>query len=182
MAIVRSRNAPSSGPEVIGKALRDLAATRDDRFWTLGGNKLNLWQPFPVYRLDMKTFRRPEDIDKAEMFGWRYLVEDPHDQGAGFADVKVSGGSAQFTSFSKNKNAYRLIEAAHLAQAVAEKKDAAYEARILEIPQVYVSAIWLAGPESIFIPYIDRTKLFDPHASVQVRTAEYLFNISRSPS
>jgi hypothetical protein len=131
--------------------------------------------------LDLKRFRRPEDIENAEMFGWRYLFEDPYDHGVGFADVRVSGGSARFTSLSKNKNAGRLTEAAHLAQAIAEKSDANYEARILEIPQIYVSAIWLAGPKSILIPYIDRTTLFAPDASVQIRSAEYLLNLGRSP-
>jgi hypothetical protein len=177
MAIVGALNAPEKGPEIIERALRDLyvPSSKDG----LGGGKLELSQPFPVYRLDLKRLKSARDIANAELFGWRYLVEHPRSDGVGYADVKTSAEGAQFTSFSKQSiNVYRLMEAAHLAQQVAEESNTNYEARILEIPQIYFSSIWLAGAKSILIPYIDRTTLFASDASVKAHPVEYLMNLT----
>ncbi len=136
-----------------------------------GGAAINLSQPLPVYRLGLDDIDDEHCIDKAVEIGWRYLIEPAGGVGgAGFADVRpAQGGEFKFTSLSQNANADRLLEAAHLAQQIGEGSAAEYEARILDVPAVYISAIWLAAPTPVFIPYIDPAHLGQPGAKVRVQ-------------
>ena len=174
MAIVRTRQPPQSGPGLIGKALSDLAG-HPDRAASMamaGGAAINLSQPLPVYRLGLEDIVDEHCLDKAVEIGWRYLIEPAVGGagGAGYADVReVQGGDFKFTSLSKNANADRLLAAAHLAQEVGEGSAVEYEARILDVPAVYIAAIWLAAPTPVFIPYIDPAHLGQPGAVVKVQ-------------
>lgn len=152
---------------VIHRALGDLRA-RPTSELALGGAEINLSQPIPVYRLGLDDLTGPDSLGKAVQVGWRYLLENVAGGGAGYADVKETPESnAKFSSLSQNRNAERLMEAAHLAQKVADEIPGDCEARILDVPAVYTSAVWLECPTRIFIPYIS-PKLAREGASVQV--------------
>jgi hypothetical protein len=176
MAIVQSRKPPHTATKAIGRALLDLRG-RPDHADQFGGAELNLSQPLPVYRLGLEDIEGPESIAKAKHIGWRYLIE-PADGGAvAYADVKeTGGGDARFTSLSRNRNAERLMEAAQLAEKIAKELPGDCEARILDVPAIYISAIWLTGNKQIFIPYIDGKKLAPAEAPVRVEPhfPEYL--------
>jgi len=159
MAIVRQRQPPATGPQLVGRALSDLGG-HPDRASLLGGAAINLSQPLPVYRLGLEDIDDEKCIEKAVEVGWRYLIEPAGGGGAGYADVrKAPDGNFKFTSLSKNANADRLLEAAHLAQQVGEESAVEYDARILDVPALYISAIWLAAPTPVFVPYIDPARL-----------------------
>jgi hypothetical protein len=179
MAIVRSRQPPATGPRLVGKALRDLGG-HPDRAAALGmagGAAINLSQPLPVFRLGLDDIVDEHCLDKAVEVGWRYLIESAAGGGAGYADVRqVQSGDFKFASLSKNANADRLLEAAHLAQQVGAGSSVEYEARILDVPAVYVSAIWLAAATPVFIPYIDPAHLGQPGATVRVQS-DFLKNL-----
>ena len=154
MAIVQKQQAPQLGPTVISRALQDLRAPINAEF-ALGGAQLKISQPLPVYRLGLEHVLRPDLLKRAVHTGWRYLLEGTAGGSVGYADVKEpKGGVAKFSSLSHNKNANRLMEAAHLAQKIAAGLSDDYEARVLDISALYTSAIWLDGRSPIFIPYI----------------------------
>jgi hypothetical protein len=179
MAIVRTRQPPATGPGLIGKALRDLGGHPDRAGLAMaGGAAINLSQPLPVYRLGLDDIDDEHCIDKAVEIGWRYLIEPAGGVGgAGFADVRqAQGGEFKFTSLSQNANADRLLEAAHLAQQIGEGPAVEYEARILDVPAVYISAIWLAASTPVFIPYVDPANLAQPGAKVRVQP-DFLKNL-----
>jgi hypothetical protein len=171
MAIVRSRQPPATGPALVGKALIDLGAHPDlAGMATAGRAGVNLSQPLPVYRLGLSDIDDEHCLDKAVEVGWRYLIEPAGGGGAGYADVRpAQGGDFKFASLSQNANADRLLEAAHLAQQVGDGSAVEYEARILDVPAVYIAAIWLAAPTPVFIPYIDPAHLGQPGAVVKVQ-------------
>jgi len=54
--------------------------------------------------------------------------------------------------------ASRLAEAAELAAKHYEAGPAAYEARVLEIPSLYMSALWLHGHRDVFFPFLEGTQ------------------------
>jgi hypothetical protein len=165
MAIVQKQNPPTAGRNIIGKALRDLWG-RPDRRGALGGAVVSLSEPLPLYSLRLDDIDKPESISRAKPIGWRYLVENP--QGVAYADL-VAGpdGGEAFASLSRNQNAERLSQAAHLAESVAIGLSDC-EARILDIPALNISAVWLAGAQWKFIPYIDLEKLGKPDAKISV--------------
>jgi hypothetical protein len=154
VAIVQKQHPPKMGAIAISRALGDLRALPSSKM-ALGGAHLNLSQPLPLYRLGLDELIQPDALSRAVHVGWRYLMEGMAGGGAGYADVKdIGGGSAKFSSLSRNRNADRLMEAAHLAQDVAKSLPNDCEARILDVPTLYTSAIWLTGPLPVFIPYI----------------------------
>jgi hypothetical protein len=171
MAIVRTRQPPLTGPQLIGKALRDLGSHPDRAAaLAMAGGGINLSQPIPVYRLGLDDIDDEHCIDKAVEVGWRYLLEPAAGGGAGYADVRPEqGGDFKFTSLSRNANADRLLQAAHLAQQVGEGSTVAYEPRILDVPALYIAAVWLAAPAPVFIPYIDPAHLGQPGAEVRAQ-------------
>jgi hypothetical protein len=102
----------------------------------------------------------------AKPVGWRYLLEKAG--GIAYADlIEKPGGDPSFASLSRNRNADRLNQAAHLAEALAADLPDC-EARILDVPSPHMSALWLFGSESKFIPYIDPERLSQPNAQIAV--------------
>ena len=165
MPIVQKRNPPANGRNIIGKALRDLWG-RPDPNALLGGATINLSEPLPLYSLRLDDIGKHDMLSKAKLVGWRYLMEKPG--GVAYADlIETPGGSPAFASLSPNRNAERLSQAAHLAETVASGLSDC-EARILDIPALHISTIWLACSEPKFIPYIDLEKLREPETKISV--------------
>ncbi|ACL55711.1 hypothetical protein [Methylobacterium nodulans] len=152
------KSAPATGRAVVRRALRDLwdqGPTAD----AAGGAAINLAEPIPLYRLGLNQIDATGGLTQAQHVGWRYLLETAGGDTA-VADVgEVGGGETRFASLARGENARRLIEAATLAESVAQQKPEEYEVRILDVPALHVSAIWLAGENNIFIPYLDMKRL-----------------------
>jgi len=169
MAIVRNQVPPKSGARAIGMALRDLrlgkAASADH---LLGGAQINLSEPLPVYSLALYDISSGHSLEKARQVGWRYLIDKDGAGQVGFADVRETADGTRFTGLAQNRNAERLMDAVHLAQAVAENMANDCEARILDVPALNISAVWLSGAKPVFIPYIDPQRLSKAGAKVDV--------------
>jgi hypothetical protein len=119
-----------------------------------------------VYYLGLDDIQGVDSLGKAKHVGWRYLVEDSNS--VAYADlVENQGGEQAFSSLSRNRNAERLSQAAHVAEKEATGLPDC-EARILDVPALQISSIWLFGPSPRFIPYIDPERLREPDASVSV--------------
>ena len=92
-------------------------------------------------------------LAKAVPIGWRYLIVGPGP--AAITDVRRIGLRAQgfdTSSHSHGELADRLAKAAEFAERRYGNHAEDFEARILEIPAVHMSALWLHGPQDIFIP------------------------------
>ena len=165
--IVRNQIPPSDGLKAVGNALADLAGHQAPEMAALAGSQVNVAAPLPIYRLDLVDLKDKSSVYQARPAGWRYLIETLNAQEVAYADViEASNGDAVFVSYSRNRNAQNLLSAVHFADQIAAHEPEAYEARLLDIPALYVAAVWLKGETSIFIPYIDRHRFADPKASV----------------
>lgn len=160
MAITTNHQPPASGRTAIMRALGDLNPPAE----RLGGAQVDISAPLGVYRLGLDELRGADGFGKAALVGWRYILEGDGG-GIGAADVvPTEGGQARFTSLARNEQAAFLLQAAHLAEKVAEGLPGDCEARILLVPSLYVSALWLTADPPVFIPFID--------ASHPIRTIE----------
>ncbi|MBY5721244.1 hypothetical protein HFO33_32605 [Rhizobium leguminosarum] len=155
MAILLRNDAPKDGHDTIAKAISDISDTPpSDEL--VGGGSLNLSEPMPVYLLGLSDIRTdPDPLAKAKLVAWRYILERPDADLVAYADVKEREAKTEFVSVSSSDIAMSLLEAAHIAQKVAQKLQGDVEIRVIEIPAVKLSAVWLADGSDVFIPYID---------------------------
>jgi hypothetical protein len=187
---IQLKRSPDEGRRVVGRALQDLWPDTDATS-SLGGARTDMSEPLPLYQLRLDKITGLGSLADAEQVGWRYLIEKGGS--AAFADVgQVSEGPVRFASLSRNSNAPRLMEAAHLAELVANKAGESYDIRILDVPALRTSAVWLAGSHDLFIPYIDSKRLrgqsirveddFMDHLAEQAKRAKSRFAIGSSSS
>jgi hypothetical protein len=156
MAISLRADAPRDGAKVIGKAVRDLGLfSSDDPL--AGGAALDLSKPIPIYRLKLDDLREygVASLDKAEMVGWRYLLETEGGGEVSYVDLHERNNDTRFSSIARNPNAAALLEAAGLAERAAKPLEGDCELRAIEVPAAKVAALWIVHATASFVPYID---------------------------
>jgi len=162
MGIVKKLQAPQQGVQIVSSALSDLQGHPGNAA-LLGGAAVDLSQALPVFQLRLSDITQAVNIGAARLVGWRYLISRQGTAAYGYADVAVTEkGGIQFSSFASNRNGARLVEAVRLAEQAAEALPSEeHEARILDVPALKLSMIWLAGTTAKFIPFIDGRQLGD---------------------
>lgn len=164
MAIKAFRQPPPSGRMTVVRALGELAP----RGGALGGNAIHISRPLPVFRLGLDDLTEPDALDRAEFVAWRYLIAGGG-RGAGMADVgEASGGDTVFGSLARNEQADFLLEATHLAQSVADRTSQDCDVRVLQVPSLYTTALWLTTDPPVFIPVLDVERPVRSVAQVKV--------------
>jgi hypothetical protein len=89
--------------------------------------------------------------------GWRYLITNAGP--IAVADVKESAqGTPRFGSLIRGQIAERFEQAAELADQSFSGDEAEFEVRVLEIPALYITALWLHGPRDILVPFFEGVK------------------------
>ncbi len=145
---IRTPPGPALGTQIVGRAVNDLMADRAAAA-VAGGAAPQVSQPIPRYLVKLSDLTDVNFLAKAVQIGWRYLIV-----GAGpvaVADVKqVQSGAPSFDSLIHGDFADRVAQAADLAARQYGAHPDEFEARILEIPSIYLSALWLHGPRDVF--------------------------------
>ncbi|TNC14103.1 hypothetical protein FF100_07915 [Methylobacterium terricola] len=150
MAIATPKDAPLDGQHVVKEGLDDLLFRSDD---LAGGSAVDIQDPLPVYGLMLDDIKDKTFLDKAHLVGWRYIIANSDH--SSFADVRTERGSSEFVSLASSAAGSRLIDAAELARSIADKFPHDCEARILDIPALKLSGIWLTLSPPAFVTYID---------------------------
>lgn len=149
--ITSQRQAPAGGAEILAKHLNELIPPDP-----LSGGVLDVSQPIRIFTVKLNDITGPDFIRKAFPIGWRYFV--PIEDSMAVADLAATTGAnlstseeLSFGSLTRGKLAEQLGSAAKLAEKKYGSGNDHYEARILEIPGLYVVALWLHGTQDIFI-------------------------------
>jgi hypothetical protein len=166
MAITR-RTGPADGPAVVDRAVRQIMRNEFEAFGAeaAGADAVASTQPIQRFRLNLGDLAGPDALVKAAPVGWSYLVVGAGPEPAAIADVgdAAAGAAPSFGSLIRGRMAKRLAAAAQLAASRYGEGNDHFEARILEIPAVYMTALWLHGARDIFIPFLEgATKDGDP--------------------
>jgi hypothetical protein len=142
---MRLPTGPSDAPAAIGKAMRDLGL-RGSRspFESL---TIQASQPIPVFVLQLDQIS-DGFLQRARRRGWRYLLVDT----GSAADV---GENAEFDSILHGDLPARLMQACERASVMFAERPEVFEPRMLEIPALYVAALWIFGPEQTFFGLLD---------------------------
>jgi hypothetical protein len=148
MAIVKLEN-PEGGSALVEKYIGEILA--HDRV-PVGGAKGARTQrreqafaptlPIPVYSVDIANVERPDFLSKAFQTGWRYFVTGTDE--AVLADVDVDeAGEKVFAGVTRGSFAESLCQAALRAEKLFTNSKEEFYLRILEIPQLYLVALWM---------------------------------------
>ena len=165
MAIKPASRSSEPGLALIEQALKDLEPQTE----SLGGGVGDISYPLAMYRLSLDDVAEPDSLNHARFVGWRYLIEGGGRE-TGTADVgETDAGDLRFASLARNDQADLLLEATHLAQATASLEEADCEARLLIVPSLYVTAIWLTTSPPLFIPVLDASRPIRERSDLHVR-------------
>ena len=161
--------APENCDRVLVEALLDLASSADPTE-ALGGSvaEVTFAKPMLVFVVGLEDAASRPILSVARPVSWRYLVIGPDSTALADLDAALQGGSVEFQRINEGKNASNLRTALDQADALFSNTHEAYEARILEIPAIYTSSVWISGAhKNIFIPYLDDVRLAGGEPSVQ---------------
>jgi hypothetical protein len=153
---------PDSDLKVLTDTLGELLPSSES---TLGGASLDIRHPVPIYSIDLQD-AATESLSAAKLFSWRYLLIGPDAVATADVDSRdesassASGGSGTFSNLSHGPMASKFKEALTEAEKWSAPSKRKYDLRALEVPSLYLGAIWLSNSdESIFIPYLDKLRL-----------------------
>lgn len=155
MGINRS-NGPQAGPSAVGQALTDLRASGAPANALRTLIQPTMTQPIQLFGLRLDEVNGEDFPDHAQPLGWRYLIAG--DKPVAVADIKGVGESVSFDKLIHGRVAERFFQAAQFANNVFGSSPDEYELRILEIPAIYLAALWLKGPRDIFITFLDESQ------------------------
>jgi hypothetical protein len=117
----------------------------------------------PVYFVPLDALTEGKLLKAAKQTSWRYLLVKGS---AAIAEAELSSGSRSaktgksrsldFLSFTRGPFASATVDALHAAERLPQVARADYELRLLNIPAVYLVALWLhAAKDDILIPMGD---------------------------
>ena len=134
---VMTRAAPSAGLAALNQALGHLNQRQLEPLSKTGGT-VNTSKPMEVFTVRLDDIYDAGFLSKAVPHGWRYLVIA---DAIAMADVR--GTQPAFANLTHGRVAESLQQAAHLAESTYGSSPIQFEARVLEIPALYVIALWL---------------------------------------
>jgi len=155
MGIIK-KNRPNSATLSATSGLFDLLG-QDGQDSLIGGSgQSNILDPIPVYTVPAL------DFNDVSMTSWRYLIWDNNtDNAVCMVDVDAEDEEQDvpldaFNGMTSGKPVSLFSEALNLVDKLFSKSSETFEIRILEIPNVNSSAIWLKGEEnSHFVPFLE---------------------------
>ncbi|HET7230646.1 MAG TPA: hypothetical protein VFJ16_11630 [Longimicrobium sp.] len=129
-----------------GSALKTLAAAAGE------GADVCISVPHPVYTLGLPDVAGGNLADSALLQGWRYLLT-AGDTLVAAAEVIVSGTRAvRFSHFNDSPFVRSTVDALAAAEALNQVAPHDYEVRLLKVPALYLFALWLHGPDELYLP------------------------------
>jgi hypothetical protein len=112
--------------------------------------------PHKVYNLGLQDLVRGNVLKDAHLVSWRYLIRQGN-RGTAAAEVnydELKGGS-KFSEFNAGSLADATLEEIQKVEHDPKLERKSYELRLLRIPALYVTALWLKdteGNQDVLIP------------------------------
>lgn len=118
-----------------------------------------------VYTIDLNALADGAGLDQAKLTGYRYLIADGNEVRAA-VDVATdeSQGSHSFHSWNEGDFVTGTTETVEAAAQMKAVQQGSYELRMMNLPQIFVKAIWLHNDEDeedILIPIKPAPQGFD---------------------
>ncbi|HEX6175385.1 MAG TPA: hypothetical protein VF089_15365 [Candidatus Binatia bacterium] len=145
-------------------ALTTHGAPASEMLAETSSEQLDLAAPHPVYFIKLTDVAEGRLLSAAILTGWRYLVLQGEEAvGAATVAVLENNESLRFSHMSQGPFVKNTIEGIRHAEELPEVLENDYELRMLDIPSLYVVALWLHGQEDRIIPLAPTNRALDPY-------------------
>lgn len=177
-------SAPNGSDQVVATAIhRAMAAGRLSPLATLGGSGPRPAAPHEVFNLGLDAISSGESLTEARRAGWRTIVlngTEPIalvDFSAQGSSGETYGGTAdpQTASMNYGPFARATVEAMLVAEKQPQVLTKDYLLRVLEVPALYVLALWLhREQENLYVPLspapdeLDTRRLYDERELMEI--------------
>lgn len=147
--------APDDGVQHLRSALQAALQTQgfgiNRGFARARAGNLKLSQAFRGYTLGLEDLAQGKGLAEAKAGDWHYLV---FDAGVSIADAQLSevAGKLGFSALNHGALAASAVRALELAEQAPQLQGQSYELRLLLVPALQMTAIWLHGGEDQLIP------------------------------
>jgi hypothetical protein len=112
-------------------------------------------QALPVYNLGLSDIGKSRDIGAAVHTGWRYAIRQNKEIVANGETIIDPQGRHHFAATNEGPLVEGTTRAIEAAEAEGVVKKGKYEVRFLQVPALYVTALWLvdkSGKADLAIP------------------------------
>ncbi len=151
MAVSR-QSPPAAVAELIANTLDRL----DGDVRTFDRSFREMSEPLPLYTVSAEQLASrggARDLSVSALLtqiGWRSVITTQEGEPS-LADVKSKNDELRFARLVSGDRVSAMISAAAACEEFADQAD--YELRIIESPSMKLGAIWLAGEQSLFMPF-----------------------------
>jgi hypothetical protein len=171
--------APEGTEQIVSSAIRRAHSSR--RFAlteaTGGAAVVTPVAPHKVFTIGLTQVAAGKGIAAAEESGWRTIILEGRNP---VAAVEFAGGGGGAAGAFKSLNQGPLVQSTASVMAMAEGLPQVqandFEPRLLEIPAIYLVAIWLHGKEELFVPLEPAPDKFKPY---QTYSEKDFFDLAR---
>jgi hypothetical protein len=117
---------------------------------------LSLAQPHQIFSLGLTDLVSGRGLEAAKPTGWRHLVQSGENALASAETALTPAGSDHvFSAFNSGRLVASTVEAIRTAQQLPRVKQGSFELRLLRVPGLYFTAVWLRdtqGTDDLLIP------------------------------
>ena len=99
--------------------------------------------PHPVFHVGLSDLTRDDALASARPTGWRFLLRQGAQVVASAETVTDRDGSERFALVNSGPYVASTVAALERAEGLPETRDRSYEPRLLQVPALHVTALWL---------------------------------------
>jgi hypothetical protein len=108
---------------------------------------LQLTEPHQVFTLGLTDLAAGKGLDAAKPTGWRYLVQEGDNVLASAETVAGPREEQVFSAFNESRFVDSSAKAMRAVREFPEVGQGGFELRLLQLPGLYVQALWLHDPQ-----------------------------------
>lgn len=148
---------PAEGLRIINEALGSLLSQPASLLSATTGlnlDALSAAAPHRCYFVRLESVAGGQILSEAELTGWRYIVlSDELPLLAAELNINADEDVPEFSNTNQGPHVEGTVEGVRIAESLDEVRRQDFELRLLEIPSLYVIALWLHGEENnLLIP------------------------------
>lgn len=149
---------PHQAAEAVQSTFRQFAEQKTFRIPALrkATGALQLVEPLQVFTLGLDDLVAGKELDAAKPTGWLFLVHDGEKTLASAEAVPTGTGDEQVLSaFNEGSFVSSTADALRTARGLPEVSKDDFEPRLLRVPALYVTALWLhkaRGTGDLLVP------------------------------
>lgn len=130
----------------LGSAMNQPASTMASVINEAGPENLTTAAPHQIYFVGLRDIAEGRLLEAAQVVGWRYIIFNG-EQPLAAAELKVGAeqGSLEFSNINRGLFVASTVEGVARAEDMTIVRDNDFELRLLDIPSLYVVALWLHG-------------------------------------